>query len=61
MKINLKTVFYSDISCQKYVSCCEMEGFSDHIFWDVDRGSVELLQNAGWLTQRVLEKGYWSY
>jgi hypothetical protein len=37
-----------------------MEGFSEHIFWDVDRGSVELPQNSVWLTQRVLEKGFWS-
>jgi hypothetical protein len=37
-----------------------MKGFSDHLFWDVDRGSVVLPKNAVWLTQRVLEKGYWS-
>lgn len=37
-----------------------MEGFSEHIFWDVDRGSVELPRNTVWLTQRVLEKGFWS-
>jgi hypothetical protein len=37
-----------------------MESFSDHLFWDVDRSSVDLPKNAVWLTQRVLEKGYWS-
>lgn len=32
-------------------------GFSDHLFWDVDRESLEVGKHRGWLTRRVLEKG----
>ena len=37
-----------------------MEGFSDHLFWDVTRTSVNLKENAPWLVRRVLEYGRWS-
>ena len=32
-------------------------GFSDHIFWDVDRTSIDLTANAPYVVQRVLEYG----
>ena len=34
-----------------------IQGFSDYIFWDVDRGSVDLTSNAPFVMQRVLEYG----
>jgi hypothetical protein len=37
-----------------------VEGLSDHLFWDVDRGSVDPGLNAPWLVKRVLEYGKWS-
>ena len=32
-------------------------GFSDYIFWDVDKGSIDLAVNAPFVVQRVLEYG----
>lgn len=34
-----------------------IRGFSDYIFWDVDRSSVDLVENAPFVVQRVLEYG----
>ena len=34
-----------------------IEGFSDYIFWDVDRASIDLSANAPYVVQRVLEYG----
>jgi hypothetical protein len=33
---------------------------SDHLFWDVDRSSIDPEQHAPWLVKRVLEYGRWS-
>ena len=33
---------------------------SDHLFWDVDRTSVDPGKHAPWLVKRVLEYGRWS-
>lgn len=37
-----------------------MTGLSDHLFWDVDRASVDPGEHAAWLVRRVLEYGRWS-
>lgn len=37
-----------------------MPELSDHLFWDVDRASVDLETHAAWLVKRVLEYGRWS-
>jgi hypothetical protein len=37
-----------------------MEALSDHLFWDVDRATVDPVQHGVWLAQRVLEYGRWS-
>jgi hypothetical protein len=37
-----------------------VQGLSEHLFWDVDRESIDPEKHACWLTQRVLEKGRWS-
>ncbi len=34
-----------------------IQGFSDYIFWDVDRASIDLSLNAPYVVQRVLEYG----
>ena len=34
-----------------------IQGFSDYIFWDADRASVDLALNAPYVVQRVLEYG----
>ena len=34
-----------------------IQGFSDYIFWDVDRNSIDLASNAPFVIQRVLEYG----
>lgn len=34
-----------------------IQGFSDYIFWDVDRSSIDLTLNAPYVIQRVLEYG----
>ncbi|NCO55440.1 MAG: hypothetical protein COS14_05915 [Bacteroidetes bacterium CG02_land_8_20_14_3_00_31_25] len=31
--------------------------FSPHIFWDVDRQKIDFIKNKKWLIQRVLEYG----
>lgn len=33
---------------------------SDHLFWDVDRSSIDPERHAPWLVKRVLEYGRWS-
>lgn len=37
-----------------------VQGLSEHLFWDVDRDSIDAEKHASWLVQRVLEKGRWS-
>jgi hypothetical protein len=32
---------------------------SDHLFWDVDRSTIDLDRHASWLVKRVLEQGRW--
>ena len=34
-----------------------IQGFSDYIFWDVDKDSIDLAVNAPYVVQRVLEYG----
>ena len=34
-----------------------IRGFSDYIFWDADRDSIDLEANAPYVIQRVLEYG----
>ncbi len=33
---------------------------SEHLFWDVDRASVDPNKHAAWLVKRVLEYGRWK-
>lgn len=37
-----------------------IQGFSDYIFWDVDRDSIDLSANAPYVVQRVLEYGQYN-
>lgn len=37
-----------------------IKGFSNHIFWDVDRTSIDLIANAPYVVQRVLEYGLYT-
>ena len=37
-----------------------MLSLSDHLFWDVDRSSIEPERHAPWLVKRVLEYGRWN-
>lgn len=41
----------------KYTDNDYLDGFSQHIFWDVDREKISLDKNKKWLIQRVLEYG----
>lgn len=34
-----------------------IQRFSDHLFWDVDKGSVDLVAHAPYVVRRVLEYG----
>lgn len=34
-----------------------MSGLSEHLFWDVERSTVDPEKHAGWLARRVLEHG----
>ena len=34
-----------------------IQGFSVNLFWDVDKDSIDLVQNAPYVIQRVLERG----
>ena len=34
-----------------------IQGFSDYIFWDVDKNTIDLVLNAPFVVQRVLEYG----
>jgi len=34
-----------------------IQGFSNYIFWDVDRNTIDLKVNAPYVVQRVLEYG----
>lgn len=36
-----------------------MISLSDHLFWDVDRATIDPELHAAWLTKRVLEYGRW--
>ena len=33
---------------------------SEHLFWDVDRSTIDPERHASWLTRRVLEYGRWK-
>ncbi|MBR1720636.1 MAG: hypothetical protein IJ726_09580, partial [Phocaeicola sp.] len=37
-----------------------IQGFSDYIFWDVDRQSIDPVVHAPYIVQRVLEYGQYS-
>ena len=37
-----------------------IQGFSDYIFWDVDRHSIDPAVNAPFIVQRVLEYGQYE-
>jgi hypothetical protein len=37
-----------------------MTQLSDHLFWDVDRSSIDPERHATWIVKRVLEYGRWS-
>ncbi|MGM9740876.1 MAG: DUF6922 domain-containing protein [Candidatus Cryptobacteroides sp.] len=37
-----------------------IQSFSDYLFWDVDRDSIDLEANAPYVVQRVLEFGRWN-
>jgi len=37
-----------------------IQGFSDYIFWDVERASIDPSANAPFLVQRVLEYGQYE-
>ncbi len=37
-----------------------MPPLSEHLFWDVDRISIDPDCHAAWLVKRVLEQGRWS-
>ena len=37
-----------------------IQGFSDYIFWDVDRSSIDPSANASFIVQRVLEYGQYE-
>lgn len=37
-----------------------MPPLSPHLFWDVDRESIDPAQHGAWLAKRVLEHGRWS-
>ncbi|MGL5020078.1 MAG: DUF6922 domain-containing protein [Luteolibacter sp.] len=36
-----------------------MNALSDHLFWDVDRATIDPNLHAAWLSKRVLEYGRW--
>lgn len=37
-----------------------MKNLSEHLFWDVDRSTVDADKHAAWLVGRVLQYGRWS-
>jgi hypothetical protein len=37
-----------------------MPPLSAHLFWDVDRATIDPDRHAAWLVKRVLEHGRWS-
>lgn len=37
-----------------------MQFLSEHLFWDVDRATVDPETHAQWLVKRVLEYGRWD-
>ena len=37
-----------------------IQGFSDYIFWDVDRSSIDPVANAPYIVKRVLEYGQYE-
>lgn len=37
-----------------------MTSLSEHLFWDVDRSTIDPEKHAAWLVKRVLEYGRWS-
>lgn len=43
---------------QGMIGC--VESLSDHLFWDVDRSTIDPDRHGAWLARRVLEYGRWS-
>jgi hypothetical protein len=37
-----------------------VEELSQHLFWDVDRGTIDPETHVAWLAKRVLERGRWA-
>jgi hypothetical protein len=37
-----------------------MSALSDHLFWDVDRSTIDFERHALWLAKRVVEYGRWA-
>ncbi|WP_424316437.1 DUF6922 domain-containing protein [Haloferula sp.] len=37
-----------------------MEELSQHLFWDVDRETIDPEIHVAWLAKRVLERGRWA-
>ena len=37
-----------------------MEALSPHLFWDVDRSTIDPEKHAQWLAKRVLTYGHWT-
>ena len=37
-----------------------MTSLSEHLFWDVDRSTIDPENHTAWLVKRVLEYGRWS-
>lgn len=37
-----------------------MNELSDHLFWDVDRATIDPDRHSAWLVRRVLEYGRWK-
>lgn len=49
---------FAEVTKKKTMSQQEcIQGFSNYIFWDVDRNSIDLTLNAPYVVQRVLEYG----
>ena len=52
MKFPSFSYIWADMSRQECI-----QGFSDNIFWDVDRDHIDLSLHAPYVVQRVLEYG----
>lgn len=50
-----KVIIFVVMSERDYI-----QSFSDYLFWDVDKDSIDLEANAPYVVQRVLEFGQWN-